>query len=515
MNKPPDPYSTPRPSLSTCSCNLSHPPTYYTLYCVLEAESLPAIYGDYQFQPPWPNSQSRVFLCPLLQCSSTHKLLTRKSPSSPGWIPISSFICLGSWKISILIISYLHVSGLSPPDLLSLPTHRPTRLNLTIYEDLRSSDSDSTPSIHHLVADSVQNHPRYAWFSAKTVGLWADNHRFQGHVLRSLEIANHGKQDLAPDHLQTNRSIFCQCRLRPLESGEFVLVSSTYHSDVSVFGGCLNCLDVNVEFTELMFGDDNFNSLPLSRVLAIPWAGLYIPSELHVIFTKPDPPLQKWLNIRPMTDPSLIPSLALNNSPNGSLDHQNHVSPPSDPTKSGVTAVLDGSRCNSSGQPTPVRPVSYSDTLKLGVGSHGCTKMPYSESEFCPDLRQSQPTRNFSLGRWPKSNVNDPLPENYPPNLHQPPSISLEELLACCLLGKIWGEPLPLPAIIHRTRNEWKCVKGQVEYVEMGNRWILLRFANAEDKLLVFDQRPYFVNGLNFVLKPWVEFFDPYQTSLD
>ena len=49
----------------------------------------------------------------------------------------------------------------------------------------------------------------------------------------------------------------------------------------------------------------------------------------------------------------------------------------------------------------------------------------------------------------------------------------------------------------------------------MGNHWILLRFANAEDKLLVFDQRPYFVNGLNFVLKPWVEFFDPYQASLD
>lgn len=48
----------------------------------------------------------------------------------------------------------------------------------------------------------------------------------------------------------------------------------------------------------------------------------------------------------------------------------------------------------------------------------------------------------------------------------------------------------------------------------MGNHWILIRFANAEDKFLGFDQRPYFVNGLNFALKPWVEFFDPYQTSL-
>ena len=49
------------------------------------------------------------------------------------------------------------------------------------------------------------------------------------------------------------------------------------------------------------------------------------------------------------------------------------------------------------------------------------------------------------------------------------PNISSEELLACCLLGRIWGEPIPLPTIIHRTRNEWKFVEEHIEYVEMGN----------------------------------------------
>jgi len=49
----------------------------------------------------------------------------------------------------------------------------------------------------------------------------------------------------------------------------------------------------------------------------------------------------------------------------------------------------------------------------------------------------------------------------------------------------------------------------------MGNHWILLRFANAQDCLLVYEKRPFFVNGLNFVLKPWVAFFDPYSTSID
>ena len=51
--------------------------------------------------------------------------------------------------------------------------------------------------------------------------------------------------------------------------------------------------------------------------------------------------------------------------------------------------------------------------------------------------------------------------------------------------------------------------------MEIGNHWILIRFATAQDRLLVYEKRPFFVNGLNFVLKPWVAFFDPYSTSID
>jgi len=38
-------------------------------------------------------------------------------------------------------------------------------------------------------------------------------------------------------------------------------------------------------------------------------------------------------------------------------------------------------------------------------------------------------------------------------------------------------------------------IKGHTGYVEMGNSWILIRFANSQAKMLVFDQHPYFVNG--------------------
>ena len=81
-------------------------------------------------------------------------------------------------------------------------------------------------------------------------------------------------------------------------------------------------------------------------------------------------------------------------------------------------------------------------------------------------------------------------------------------------MGKVWGESVQLASIIHRTRNDWKFTRGQIDYVDLGNDWILLRFANSQDRGLVFDQRPWYVNGLNFVLIPWVPFFDPYSTLI-
>jgi len=63
------------------------------------------------------------------------------------------------------------------------------------------------------------------------------------------------------------------------------------------------------------------------------------------------------------------------------------------------------------------------------------------------------------------------------------------------------GDPLPIPTIIHKTRKDWYFVKGHVDYIDVGNDWIMMRFANAEDRMLVFDHGPYHVNGLNFVVQ--------------
>uniref|UniRef100_A0A7C9F5N3 DUF4283 domain-containing protein n=1 Tax=Opuntia streptacantha TaxID=393608 RepID=A0A7C9F5N3_OPUST len=93
-------------------------------------------------------------------------------------------------------------------------------------------------------------------------------------------------------------------------------------------------------------------------------------------------------------------------------------------------------------------------------------------------------------------------------------AINIDEFSAMCLLGKVWGEAITLSAIIHRTRNDWKFTKGQIEYVDLGNEWVLIRFATSQDRDLVFSQRPWYVNGLNFVIIPWIPLFDPYNSQI-
>ncbi|KAJ8433860.1 hypothetical protein Cgig2_032071 [Carnegiea gigantea] len=76
------------------------------------------------------------------------------------------------------------------------------------------------------------------------------------------------------------------------------------------------------------------------------------------------------------------------------------------------------------------------------------------------------------------------------------------------------GDPIPIPAIIHKTMNDWCFIKGQVDYINADNDWIMIRFTNAEDRMLVFDQRPWHMNGLNFVVKKWAPFFNSYTAVI-
>jgi len=91
----------------------------------------------------------------------------------------------------------------------------------------------------------------------------------------------------------------------------------------------------------------------------------------------------------------------------------------------------------------------------------------------------------------------------------------VHELVACYLFGKMWGEALGLAAIINKTKKDWSFIKGQIFYVGIGNEWILVRFANVDDRNMVYSNRPWFVNSFNFVLSLWIPLFDPFNNVID
>ena len=67
-------------------------------------------------------------------------------------------------------------------------------------------------------------------------------------------------------------------------------------------------------------------------------------------------------------------------------------------------------------------------------------------------------------------------------------------------MAELWGESVPIAIIITKTKFDWKHVKGSVEYIELGNGWILFRFSTMSDREYVWFNRPWFVKGINFVL---------------
>ncbi|XP_056691610.1 uncharacterized protein [Spinacia oleracea] len=72
-----------------------------------------------------------------------------------------------------------------------------------------------------------------------------------------------------------------------------------------------------------------------------------------------------------------------------------------------------------------------------------------------------------------------------------------------CLFGKAWGEFIPQAAILARLNKDWNNTKGEIKFRYLGNGWFLIQFDNPLTKLDVWNGRPWFVQGLNFVLMPW------------
>ena len=189
-----------------------------------------------------------------------------------------------------------------------------------------------------------------------------------------------------------------------------------------------------------------------------------------------------------------------------SLPPSTHDAQPPNPV------VVDGGRSDCPPQPHEPSKPTYASTVKLGLGSHGSHIQSTLDPKSGTEHEFPEHPRVILKGDSSAPSSATLLSATSP--LSSTPEESILEFSACCLIGKIWGETISLAAITHRTRSEWKFTRGQIDYVELGNEWILVRFANSNDRDLVFKQRPWYVSGLNFVLVPWVPFFDPFNTQI-
>lgn len=78
---------------------------------------------------------------------------------------------------------------------------------------------------------------------------------------------------------------------------------------------------------------------------------------------------------------------------------------------------------------------------------------------------------------------------------------------ATVLFGRVWGEYVPSDAIVTRMTKDWSTGKGGVSISYAYCGWFRITFDHAEDRDSIWEGRPWFVQGLNFVLKPWSPMF--------
>lgn len=83
-----------------------------------------------------------------------------------------------------------------------------------------------------------------------------------------------------------------------------------------------------------------------------------------------------------------------------------------------------------------------------------------------------------------------------------PDPAAVEEYSALGLIAKLWGESLVLKFLIAKLKQIWHYVLGDISFVPIGNGWLFIKFATTIDCAFAWHNRLWFVQGLNFVLRP-------------
>lgn len=172
-----------------------------------------------------------------------------------------------------------------------------------------------------------------------------------------------------------------------------------------------------------------------------------------------------------MSCSSATESLSPTSSENGAHDNLNQDPPPSSATQSKYTHSMGRGGSDHPCNPTEKGQISYAKVTKFGMGCTAHSSNPCPEKSIDSPLSPSVPLPAHVIGDTgpTEPRINDPLLFGPPPT---PLVEHMEELIALCLLGKVWGESVPLPNIINKTKKDWKFIRGHVSYVDLGNNWI-------------------------------------------
>ena len=86
----------------------------------------------------------------------------------------------------------------------------------------------------------------------------------------------------------------------------------------------------------------------------------------------------------------------------------------------------------------PMNPLGQPNAHRFRVGGDGSGVKPDAESKSGFQSRTDEPTRVLPLRESSTLHRQSPMPNPMLP--HSDPNPSVGEFLACCLLGKVWGE---------------------------------------------------------------------------
>ena len=158
-----------------------------------------------------------------------------------------------------------------------------------------------------------------------------------------------------------------------------------------------------------------------------------------------------FINFVLMSSNSSTEPLSIANFENGDNENLNQISSISDTSKSQALYPVGRSRSDHTCIQTEKTRLSYSKTTTFSVGCSSNPSYPTVLLTAGPLLPSSTPHSYPEIGNSSSLDLKANEPPCFGPSA-SPLVEHMEELTALCLLGKMWGEYVPLTAIINRLK---------------------------------------------------------------